>query len=129
MSTVLLDTHTWAWTITDDRRLSRNAAQAIAEADKVAVSPISIFEIEQKVRLGKWPEMIGFEVEIPALLDLQGTLIVALTPRIALRAGLLDWPHHDPFDRMLAATALVAGMALISADTVFDAVPGLRRIW
>ena len=129
MSTVLLDTHTWAWTITDDRRLSRNAAQAIAEADKVAVSPISIFEIAQKVRLGKWPEMIGFEVEIPALLDLQGTLIVALTPRIALRAGLLDWPHRDPFDRMLAATALVAGMALISADTVFDAVPGLRRIW
>ena len=129
MSTVLLDTHTWAWTITDDRRLSRNAAQAIAEADKVAVSPISIFEIAQKVRLGKWPEMIGFEVEMPALLDLQGTLIVALTPRIALRAGLLDWPHRDPFDRMLAATALVAGMALISADPVFDAVPGLRRIW
>ena len=101
----------------------------MAEADKVAVSPISIFEIAQKVRLGKWPEMMAFEAEMPALLDLQGPLIIALTPQIALRAGLLDWPHRDPFDRMLAATALVAGMALISADTVFDAVPGLRRIW
>jgi PIN domain nuclease of toxin-antitoxin system len=126
---VLLDTHAWAWTITADSRLSVNARAAMAEADTVWISPISVFEIGQKVRLGKWPEMVHFEAEMPGLLDGQGALIVALTPAIALRAGLLDWPHRDPFDRMLAATAVMMGMDLISADTTFDTYPEVRRVW
>lgn len=128
MAAVLLDTHTWAWTITADKRLSKSARDALALADSVTISPISVFEIGQKVRLGKWPEMAHFESAIPELLAGQIVLIVALTPEIALRAGLLDWPHRDPFDRILAATALEYGMDFISADTAFDVVPGLRRI-
>ena len=99
------------------------------EADLVTISPVSAFEIGLKVRLGKWPEMVEFESTMPGLLDGQGVIVAALTPEIALHAGLLEWPHRDPFDRMLAATALTLGMVLISADTVFDSLPGLRRVW
>jgi PIN domain nuclease of toxin-antitoxin system len=126
---VLLDTHTWAWTITADKKLSKAATEALALADAVTISPISIFEIGQKVRLRKWPEMAHFEAALPDLLAGQVVSIVAVTPEIALRASLLDWPHRDPFDRILAATALAGDMDLISADTVFDALPDLRRIW
>jgi PIN domain nuclease of toxin-antitoxin system len=44
-------------------------------------------------------------------------------------AGSLDWPHRDPFDRLLAATALINGWPLISADPAFDRLTGLRRVW
>ena len=38
-------------------------------------------------------------------------------------------PHHkDPFDRLIAATALVEGLTLVSADPAFDAY-GVTRLW
>ncbi|HEU5117328.1 MAG TPA: type II toxin-antitoxin system VapC family toxin [Isosphaeraceae bacterium] len=40
----------------------------------------------------------------------------------------LPYHHRDPFDRLLAATALVEGLALVSADSVFDAY-GVTRLW
>lgn len=40
--------------------LSSNAVSAIHSAKAVRVSPISIFEITRKVRVGKWPEMAPY---------------------------------------------------------------------
>ena len=37
-------------------------------------------------------------------------------------------PHHDPFDRMLAAQAQVEGIPLVTADPVFRAL-GVRVLW
>jgi PIN domain nuclease of toxin-antitoxin system len=36
--------------------------------------------------------------------------------------------HRDPFDRMLAAQALIEKMALVSVDAAFD-VYGVQRLW
>ncbi len=52
MKTVLLHTHAWAWSLTGDQRLSRNALNAMSPAETVLVSAISFFEIAQKARLG-----------------------------------------------------------------------------
>ena len=48
LTTLLLDTHVWAWTLTNDRRISDRARKEIAEADAIVVSAISFFEIAQK---------------------------------------------------------------------------------
>ncbi len=40
----------------------------------------------------------------------------------------MPYHHRDPFDRLIAAQALVDGMALVSADGVFDAY-GVSRVW
>ena len=69
---VLLDTHAWAWTLVDDPMLSPGARQAVADADAVFVSPISLFEISQKVRIGKWPEMVDRLDGLPDTLAEQG---------------------------------------------------------
>ena len=53
MTAVLLDTHAWTWSLSSDGRLSPAAMAEIAGAELVLVSPISFFEISQKVRLGK----------------------------------------------------------------------------
>lgn len=36
--------------------------------------------------------------------------------------------HQNPFDRMLAAQALLEGLTLVSADTVFDDL-AVSRLW
>ena len=64
LTRVLLDTHTWVWSLSGDPRLSTPALDLITSADAVFVSPISFFEIAQKVRLGKWPEMDAFLEEL-----------------------------------------------------------------
>ena len=127
LTRVLLDTHAWAWSLSDDPRLSMPSLDLIASADAVFVSPISFFEIAQKVRLGKWPEMDAFLEELPSLLRQQGGLSAALEPAICIAAGVLSWSRRDPFDRLLAATAKHYSLPLIFADTVFDEV--VTRIW
>jgi len=126
---VLLDTHTWVWSFASKAKLSATAHAAIAAADGVFVSPISFFEIGQKVRIGKWPQMEPLVTDLPDILSEQGGLAAALSPEICLHASLRDWSHRDPFDRFLASTAELLNMTLISKDAVFDMLPGLQRVW
>lgn len=91
------------------------------------VSPISFFEIAQKVRLGKWPEMTPFIGRLPSLLQSQGGVVAAFGPSTCLEAGMMDWVHRDPFDRLLAATARQNDYTLVSADAVFDGI--VTRVW
>jgi PIN domain nuclease of toxin-antitoxin system len=127
LSAVLLDTHVWSWSLKDDSRLTPKAAAAITGADAVWLSVISFFEIGQKVRLGKWPEMASLVDELPTILSRQGGLAADLDGSISLLAATMLWSHRDPFDRLIAATALKRGLALVSADPVFDEV--VSRIW
>ncbi len=127
MTALLLDTHAWVWSLMESHRLPPLAAKAIETATQVLVSPISFFEIAQKVRVGKWPEMAPYVAQLPALLAEQGSYVASFTPEIALLAGTLAWEHRDPFDRLLAATALQSQIALVSADRVFDGI--VARVW
>jgi PIN domain nuclease of toxin-antitoxin system len=127
VTAVLLDTHAWTWSLSSDSRLSSAALAEIAGAELVLVSPISFFEISQQVRLGKWPEMVPFVRRLDALLLEQGGMPATFTPEICLRAGLMDWEHRDPFDRLILATAQLMNVSLISADTVFDG--RVTRVW
>nr|WP_246462923.1 type II toxin-antitoxin system VapC family toxin [Nitrospirillum iridis] len=123
----MLDTHAWAWSLGRDPRLSPAARAAMEKADAVFVSPVSFFEIAQKVRLGKWPEMAPFVARLPSLLEEQGGLVADVEPAVCIAAGLMDWAHRDPFDRLLAATATHHKLPLVSADAVFDGV--VQRVW
>src|SRR5271166_5178147 len=109
------------------RRLSDRARREIAEASEIIVSAISFFEIAQKVRLGKWPEMVPYVKRLPDLLERQRAVATALEAADCLMAGNIDWPHRDPFDRFLAASAMRRRVAIASADPTFDSL--VTRIW
>jgi PIN domain nuclease of toxin-antitoxin system len=127
VTAALLDTHAWVWSLTDDPRLSAKARKTIANAGAIYVSPISFFEISQKTRLGKWPEMASFVDGLPGLLEQQGGLAARLDPTVCTLAGSLAWAHRDPFDRLIAATAILEKLPLVSADAAFDGL--VKRIW
>lgn len=127
MKAILLDTHAWAWSLTDDSRLSERAVAAMLQADSIFISPISFFEIGQKVRLGKWPEMEPWVDKLASLVAEQGGSIADLDPGVCLTAGTMSWEHRDPFDRLLAATSVRYGLPIVSADAVFDGF--VPRLW
>ncbi|MEM6742399.1 MAG: type II toxin-antitoxin system VapC family toxin [Pseudomonadota bacterium] len=131
MPGVLLDTHVFAWALLDSPRLTATARAAILEADRVCISAVSFYQIGQKVRLGKWPEMAPHAAALPALARRQGAVPLPLSAEAATAAALLDWPHRDPFDRLIAAAAALEPLTLVSADAAFDTAPlaGLHRVW
>lgn len=107
------------------------ARRTIENASSLSISSISFFEMGQKVRIGKWPEMAPFLGDLTRIANEQGIELSAMPADVALFAAQLDWDHRDPFDRIIAATAIISGRALISADTAFDTLPDARleRLW
>ena len=126
----LIDTNVWAWAMTEPQRLSDIAVNAMDQSREIFVSPVSFYEVSLRAWLGKWPAMAARLSELDDSLERMRFVAAPLDREIMLRAGSLDWDHRDPFDRMLAATALTMNLRLVSTDTAFDAVPGMpRRIW
>ncbi|MCY3707109.1 MAG: type II toxin-antitoxin system VapC family toxin [Gammaproteobacteria bacterium] len=126
---VLLDTHAFLWWIADSGRLSVAARQVIAdEANDIAVSAASAWEIATKYRIGKLPGAEPVALDVARAISAQGFGHLPISVGDAERAGRLPGPHRDPFDRMLAAQALARDLAVVSADAALDAY-GIRRIW
>lgn len=127
MHAVLLDTNVWSWSLLGNKELTVAAQNAIDGARLRYLSPISIYEISNKVRLGKWPEIAALVPRLRELAEMQDLEFVPLDADVCRLAGTLNWDHRDPFDRMLGATALLHGLPIISADDVFDSL--VTRIW
>ena len=126
---LLLDTHALLWTLTDSPRLSSDARAALADPDgEQLVSAASAMEIFTKHRLGKLPEAAELVSRWSRIMAPPGYTPLAVTMAHAARAGALQHPHRDPFDRILIAQALSEGLTLVSNESLFDAF-GVERIW
>ncbi|HEX2704310.1 MAG TPA: type II toxin-antitoxin system VapC family toxin, partial [Candidatus Lustribacter sp.] len=104
----LLDTHTLLWALTDPASLGDGAAQVVRDADQtLVVSAASAWEIATKQRLGRLPHADAIVATYARHLRRLGAEPLPITDEHALLAGDLDWGHRDPFDRILAAQAMV----------------------
>ena len=114
---LLLDTHALLWWWKDDPRLSKRAATAITdEANTVLVSAASAWEIATKHRIGKLPGAERAVRKFNELISADGFSHLAISFQHALKAGGFDIGHRDPFDRMLAAQAIIEGATLVTDD-------------
>lgn len=128
--TLLLDTHVLLWALGAPHRLPAALRDRLVDRrETLLVSAASAFEIATKHRLGRLPEasalVRSFERQIARL----AADHLPIRAEHALAAGALDWPHRDPFDRVLAAQAMTEGITLVSADPVFATLPGLSVDW
>ena len=113
---LLLDTHVVLWWL-DGTRLGAEVTDRIADpSELVVVSAASIWEASIKAALGKLetPEALS-----RAVVD-EGFEPLPITFDHAERAGALPPHHRDPFDRMLAAQALIEGLTIVTHDPAFD---------
>jgi PIN domain nuclease of toxin-antitoxin system len=126
---ILLDTHAFLWSITNNPQLSaRVTHEIVSTANKVFLSVASSWEISIKYSMGKLKlpqppdqylssqrSMAGFEL---LLIDEPEVCQLYRLPRI----------HRDPFDRLLVAQANCYGMTLATNDPVFAQYP-VRTLW
>jgi PIN domain nuclease of toxin-antitoxin system len=127
---LLLDTHAWIWlSVADKRSISARALKALDGAPAKWISAISCWELAKLVEKGR----IGFS--IPTLVWIQRSLgelnirVAELTPEIAVESTLLKGLHADPADQIIAATARVTGLPLVTSDKRLRSFKGIETIW
>lgn len=111
---LLLDTHIWLWSLSEPRRIGRRVLVQLKDQDnELWLSPMSTYEALTLFYKGR------FEIEEDLSEWLArataGTREAPLTHEIALVARQLQM-HQDPADRILAATAEVLDLTLVTAD-------------
>lgn len=113
----------------DSPRLGARAREVLHEATQDAyVSAVSVWEIANKNRIGKLPELDGFAERFGPRLRDSAFLLLDVTPAHAMRAGYLTGPHRDPFDRLIAGQALVEDMTVLTNDPELAAF-GCEVLW
>jgi PIN domain nuclease of toxin-antitoxin system len=126
---LLLDTHTLAWWFYGSPKFPAQVRERIERHEgPVFASAVTAFEMAQKHRLGKWPEVAPLMEGFERLTGIAGMQILPLMPRHAIRAGLFPGPHRDPFDRLLVAQAIVEGLLIVSRDAGLRAF-GVEPLW
>lgn len=116
---VLLDTGIFAAILDEDAvgfDLSSAQRYMLAGGRRIFVSPISFYEIAQKVRIGKWAEMMPYAHRLTELARESNIGVRVLNGPILSDAALLEWDHRDPFDRIIVATARHGKMRLVTND-------------
>ncbi len=114
---MILDTHTLVWVLLGNIRLGPKQISRINDPNTVIyISAVSGYEIANKFRTGKFPEAT-------AILDLAKRnfqdfdwQLLPITLQHAQLAGSLAGEHRDPFDRILAAQAIVENMPVMTVD-------------
>lgn len=125
---IVLDTSALVfWTLNRDR-LSRIAAQAISDADRIALSSISIWEIGIKVKKEQLSIPISIQEFTDKLEQIDRLDILPIDVQTWIKNLELDWDHRDPADRTIVATASLHACPLVTSDSAIRAFYS-QAIW
>ncbi|MFB3903234.1 MAG: type II toxin-antitoxin system VapC family toxin [Acidobacteriota bacterium] len=132
----VLDTHVWLWVVLDHPRLSRRARAALGALpapERVGIAAISLKEAAWHLahgevvvgkRFGPWPLWLRAAVASPQL------EVLPLTVDVAIESEQLgDSFPPDPADRLIAATALVNDLMLITSDRLIRKSGVVHTLW
>lgn len=94
----------------------------------VLVSAATAWELSLKHHQGKLLELAQAIGDLPGLLQADGFQPLPIALAHGLRAGAYNQPHHDLFDRMLAAQAELERLVLLTADQELYGFP-CQTLW
>ena len=96
--------------------------------EAIYFSAASSWELSIKMRLGKL-NLPGPPAQVvPAFMAKQGLLPMPVTHLHAVKVYDLPLHHHDPFDRLIIAQAIVEEMAILTSDRIFAKYP-VNVVW
>ena len=127
---VVIDTHVLVQDVLEPKRVSARARRALGgEHGALAASDISLWEIAMLVAKGRIRIASDPVQFIDDIIQARAVHVLPISPKIAVLAQSEAFGHGDPSDRIIAATAIVHGAQLVSADARLKRVPGLRVLW
>lgn len=128
---ILLDTHALIWLKVEPTKLSARASEAIRTArlgDGLAISAITLWELAWVATHGR----LSFAGTVDAFVE-RITASIAIRPitaKIAVLANQLPPAYPgDPSDRLIGATALEEGFALVTRDRSIRNFQHIKTIW
>ena len=113
---VVLDTSALIYWAFVPEMLSGRAVAAIAAAQEIVVSSISIWEIGLKVKRGKLELPLSPAAFVVQLEVTDRVRIEPVTAATWLANLALAWEHKDPADRTIVATASLLSCPLVTSD-------------
>ncbi len=113
---IILDTSALIFWTLNREALSPKAEKAIAEAESIAISSISIWETGIKTKKEKLDLPISITEYVEKLKTVEGFEILPVDERTWLKNLELDWEHKDPADRTIVATASLLASPLVTSD-------------
>jgi PIN domain nuclease of toxin-antitoxin system len=126
---LLLDTHIWLWSLLAPERLAPNVASVLEAADsELWLSPISIWELTVLVQKGRVALDRHPEAWVAAALARVPLREAVTTHGVAIETTRIALPHRDPADHLIAATARVFGLILVTADARLLGVEGVPTL-
>ncbi len=130
---IVLDTHTWIWWVTRDRRLSQKARAAIAQGQKkdtLWLSLISVWELAKKTEKAQLVLDRPLDQWLEQATTQPGLHLAELTRAILVESCRLPGPFPgDPADQIIVATARHHEAAVTTKDRAIRTYPHVRSIW
>lgn len=123
---LLLDTHIWLWVLNTPAKIGKRTLRELRDdANELWLSPISTWEALTLHYKGR----IRIRENLTTWLEraIAGTREAPLTHEIALFARQTPL-HEDPADRILAATAQVLDLTLVTADERLLGLGNIRTL-
>ncbi len=121
MDNFLLDTHVWIWLQEADKQLplpTVRMLESVQAERRLFASAISVLEIAQLEIKGRIQLTSNIHAWLEESFADNGIQLLTLSPKIAVESTRLPGNlHRDPADRILAATARIEGMTLLTRDT------------
>lgn len=130
---IVLDTHALVWWVDNPLQLSPAAAEAIEQAmrtQSVYISCFSSWEIALLVERGRLQLALDVRDWLARCEALPFVTFVPVSTAIAVESVRLPgFPHADPADRIITATALSLGAELVTKDEKLRSYPTVCTIW
>lgn len=128
---ILVDTQLVIWLAVEPDKVSRRASEAIREArrvDGVAISDKTLWELAMAFAKGR----IGDDLSLRDLLEETERTFVVLPVNAAIAERSVQFGKSfpsDPADRIIAATAIVYGLRLVTAHAQIRKSGDVSCIW
>jgi len=114
---LLLDTHIWIWSVLEPHRLKKRVAVALTnDENELWLSPISLWELSVLVKKQRIELDGDFQVWVSTALSQTTFREAPFTNEVALEVSRIRFSHRDPADHIIAASAKVFGLTLVTAD-------------
>lgn len=128
----MLDTHVLLFDALQPGRLSARARKAIESGfagRELACSDISLWEIAMLISRKRVDPGMDAKQFLDDLVVARGVSVLPITPEIAVLSQADYFQHGDPADRLIAASALINGAALVTSDGHLRKIKQLSTIW
>ncbi|MFH0729093.1 MAG: type II toxin-antitoxin system VapC family toxin [Pseudomonadota bacterium] len=117
MNKYLLDTHILLWSLLDPSCLNKKVANELDNpANELWLSPITTWEIiilSEKGRIQLDAPPTSWMKNVLSTLPFREA---TLNHEVAMQSRGIRLPYQDPADRFIAASAIVYGLTLVTAD-------------